>query len=186
MNQHTDRRTPQRTDQRTNQRRNRRGLPVAAAALMAGLAIFATACSGGDTGTGSGGGSDANGKGKEADAAYKHRQCLRDHGVQVEEPKPGQDPRSMVVGGGAKTDPEKMKKAFKECGDSGPGSGSGGPSQADKDTMLKFAQCMRKNGFHMPDPKFGSDGMQPAQRIPKGQEKTFEKANKVCGGQNAG
>ncbi|WP_407551568.1 hypothetical protein QOM21_18730 [Streptomyces sp. Pv4-95] len=159
---------------------------VAAASLAAGLAIFATACSGGGAQESTGGGSDANGKGKEADAAYRHRQCLRDHGVKVEEPKPGQDPRSMVVGG-SKTDPEKMKKAFKECKDSGPGAGQDGPSQADKDKALEFARCMRENGFNMPDPKFGGDEMQKAMPIPKGAEKEkFEKANAACGGRNAG
>ncbi|MGW2632822.1 hypothetical protein ACWC2K_26310 [Streptomyces chattanoogensis] len=167
-----------------NMRQRRRTTPLVAVALTAGLAIFGTACSGGDGGESKG--TDAGGKGKEADAAYKHRQCLRDHGIQVQEPKPGQDPRSMVVGGGGKTDPEKMKKAFKACQEGGPNAGQNGPSQADKDKMLKFARCMREHGVNMPDPKFSGDGMQQAQRIPKGQEKTFEKANQACGGQNAG
>ncbi|MFE1769763.1 hypothetical protein [Streptomyces sp. NPDC059008] len=157
---------------------------LAAAALMAGLALFATACSGDDGGGAKDkGGSDASGRGKEADAAYKHRQCLREHGVQVQEPKPGQDPRSLVVGGG-KSDPEKMKKAFKACQEGGPQAGANGPSQADKDKMLRFARCMRQHGFNMPDPKFGGDGMQQAQRIPPDQQKKFEKANAACGGKN--
>lgn len=164
-----------------------RRAPIAAASLMAGLAILATACSGGgDTGSGKGGGSDANGKGKEADTAYKHRQCLREHGVQVQEPKAGEDPRSMVVGSDSKTDPETMKKAFKACRASGPNAGKNGPSQADKDKALKYARCMRENGFNMPDPKF-DDGMQKAMPIPQGAEKKkFDKANKACGGQNVG
>ncbi|TJZ50092.1 hypothetical protein FCH28_22485 [Streptomyces piniterrae] len=165
----------------------KRTMSLAAASLVAGLAVFATACSGGvEPAGGKGGGSDANGKGKEADAAFKHRECLRDHGVQVQEPKPGEDPRSMVVGGDAKTDPETMKKAFKACQDSGPNAGKNGPSQADKDKALKYARCMRENGFNMPDPKF-DDGMQKAMPIPQGAaKKKFDKANKTCGGQNAG
>ncbi|MFJ9416899.1 hypothetical protein ACIRPT_22285 [Streptomyces sp. NPDC101227] len=170
--------------QRGTQGGARRTTPIVAASLMAGLALFATACSGGDEGGSKGGGSDAGGKGKEADAAYKHRQCLRDHGIKVDEPKPGQDPRAISIGGNA--DPGKMKKAFKACQEGGPGAGANGPGQADKDKMLKFARCMREHGFNMPDPKFDGSGMQQAQRIPKGQEKTFEKANQACGGRNAG
>ncbi|MFD7107007.1 hypothetical protein [Streptomyces celluloflavus] len=168
---------------------------LAAASLAAGLAIFATACSGGDGGTkdtangsGAGGGSDASGKGKEADAAYKHRQCLRDHGVKVEEPKPGQDPRGMVIGAGGNVDQEKMKKALEACKSTSPNAGKSELTQADKDEALKYARCMRKNGFNMPDPKFEGGGMMgKAMTMPQGEEKKkFEKANKACGGQNAG
>jgi hypothetical protein len=161
---------------------------LAAASLAAGLAIFATACSGGDGGTkdAAAGGSDAGGKGKEADLAYKHRQCLRDHGVKVEEPKPGQDPRGMAIGGNV--DQAKMKKAIEACKSTSPNAGKDGPTQADKDKALKFARCMRENGFNMPDPKFEGDGMMSkAMPVPQGEEKKkFDKANKTCGGQNAG
>ncbi|MEU8787722.1 hypothetical protein [Streptomyces sp. NPDC048637] len=152
---------------------------------MAGLALFATACTGGDSGSGGkgpGGGSDVSGKGKAADAAYKQRKCLRDHGLEVQEPKTGEDANSMRIVGNA--DSEKMEKAFKECQRGGPNAGQKGPSQADKDKILKIARCVREHGFNMPDPKFDGSAIQNAPKIPPGQQKQFGKAFKEC--QNAG
>lgn len=148
-----------------------------AVTALSALALVATGCSGGkgpDTGSDSAG--DA---GKKADQALEHRKCLREQGLDVPEPKPGQDDRALSISGDGMTK-EKMEKALKACaGKGGPGSGKG-PTQAEKDKMLKYAQCMRKNGFNMPDPKFDG-GMTSAQRIPEGTEKEkFDKANKAC------
>ncbi|MFF9788777.1 hypothetical protein YWIDRAFT_08262 [Streptomyces sp. SceaMP-e96] len=157
-----------------------RKAPVAAASLMAGLALFATACTGGAGEVkDAGGGSDTSGKGKQADAMYKMRKCLRDHGVQVEEPKAGQGSGDINISG--KPDEAKMNKAFKACQGSGPGAGKGGPSQADKDKMLKWAKCLREHGVNVADPT--SDG---AIQLPQGDKQKFDKANKACGGPNAG
>ncbi|WP_434591110.1 hypothetical protein [Streptomyces sp. A5-4] len=150
---------------------------------FAALALFASAC-------GSDGGSDkagdtskdtGNNAGKASDDAAKHRKCLRDNGMDVPDPKPGEDERGMTISGDGMSK-EKMEKAMKACaGKGGPGSAGGGMTQADKDKMLKLAQCMRKNGFNMPDPDFGKGGMAQAQKIPQGAEmKKFEKANKAC------
>ncbi|PKV83819.1 hypothetical protein [Streptomyces sp. TLI_146] len=150
---------------------------IMAATALSALALVATGCSGGK---GSDGGNDsASDAGKKADQALEHRKCLREQGLNVPEPKPGQDDRALSISGDGMTK-EKMEKALKACAGKG-GSGSGkGPTQADKDKMLKYAQCMRKNGFNMPDPKFDG-GMMSAQRIPEGAEKVkFDKANKAC------
>ncbi|MEN8649276.1 hypothetical protein ABCR94_01145 [Streptomyces sp. 21So2-11] len=157
---------------------------AALASGFAALALFASAC-------GSDGGSDKDGDtskdtgnnaGQASDDAAKHRKCLRDNGMDVPDPKPGEDGRGMTISGDGMSK-EKMEKAMKACaGKGGPGSAGAGITQADKDKMLKHAQCMRKNGFNMPDPKFGGDGGSvSAQRMPKGPEmKKFEKANKAC------
>ncbi|MEU3738404.1 hypothetical protein AB0E78_15170 [Streptomyces sp. NPDC032198] len=150
---------------------------AAIASGFAALALFAGACSpgGGDS---SGQDKADGGKGKQADAAFKERECLRKHGVKVAEPKSGEDTRGITIGGDMSK--EKMEAAMKACtGKSGMGSG-GSVSQADKDKMLKYARCMRENGFNMPDPKFEGGGM-AAQKIPKGAEaKKMEKAAKAC------
>ncbi|MEK8142898.1 hypothetical protein NKH18_14170 [Streptomyces sp. M10(2022)] len=74
-----------------------------------------------------------------------------------------------------------MEKALKACaGKGGGGAGGGKITQADKDMMLKHAQCMRKNGYNMPDPKFDGS-MAQALPIPQGAEKKkFESASKAC------
>ncbi|MFJ5117488.1 hypothetical protein [Kitasatospora sp. NPDC088548] len=165
---------------RNHMRNHRYG---AAAVLLAGMALFTAACGGGVAGSGGGGGSDSSGKGAAADQAYEHRKCLREHGAQVKEPEPGQDPRGLVLEGGQ----DKMAEALKACGGVG-GSGGAKMSQADKDKVLEFAQCMRSNGVDMPDPKFDGDSAISGQamKIPEGAEKDrFDKANKACSGQHA-
>ncbi|MET7359306.1 hypothetical protein ABZS76_12730 [Streptomyces sp. NPDC005562] len=176
-----------RTARTTRTVRTTRTRSVAAASAFAALALFAGACSndsGSDSGSGSGsdkGSSDSadGGKGADADKAFKERECLRKHGLKVAEPKSGEDVRGITIGGDMSK--EKMQKAMKDCGMGG-GSKGGGISQADKDKMLKYAQCMRKNGFNMPDPKFDGGAMQ-AQPMPKGAEaKKMEKAADACKG----
>ncbi|GHC60467.1 hypothetical protein [Streptomyces flavofungini] len=154
-----------------------RSRSAALATAAAALALLATACGGGDDGDGK---KDTGGKENAADKAFKERECLRKHGLKVPEPKSGQDGNGITIGGDLSK--EKMQKALKECTGKGPGSAGGGVSQADKDKMVKYAQCMRKNGFNMPDPEF-KDGMARAMPAPKGAEmKKMEKAAKACKG----
>ncbi|KOV42014.1 hypothetical protein [Streptomyces sp. H021] len=160
----------------------KRSLIMSTAAVVTGLTLFATACAndpseGEDTSaSGGGNGSAAGGAGADADRAVKMRQCLREHGIDVPDPEPGQDPRGMTLGGGA--DPQKMQEAMKSCGMQGPGSGKE-PSQEEKDKELKWIQCMRDNGVALKDPEY-SGGARSAVEIPKGQEKAFEEAQKKC------
>jgi len=66
-------------------------------------------------------------------------------------------------------------------GDSG---GGGGSSRAElRDAALEYAQCMRKHGIDMPDPKFSDGGMSMSiggpgtKRIPKA---TMDAAQQAC------
>ncbi|MFD9103175.1 hypothetical protein ACIRSJ_31845 [Streptomyces virginiae] len=161
----------------------KRSLIMSTAAVVTGLTLFATACANdssegpeGNSASGGGNGSAAGGAGADADRAVKMRQCLREHGVDVPDPEPGQDPRGMTLGGGA--DPQKMQEAMKACGMQGPGSGKE-PSQEEKDKELKWIQCMRDNGVALKDPEYNG-GARSAVEIPKGQEKAFEEAQKKC------
>ncbi|MGW0536041.1 hypothetical protein [Streptomyces sp. NPDC003032] len=170
---------------RTRSTRSRTRSAVIASGFAA-LALFAGACSsdpdpdpGSGSGSGTGNSEGGAGKGAAADKAFKERECLRKQGLKVPEPKAGQDSRGISIGGDMSA--EKMQAAMEKCGMGG-GSKGGGVSQADKDKMLKYAQCMRKNGFNMADPKFQGGGMQ-AQPMPKGAEaRKMEKAAKACKG----
>ncbi|MFJ8645964.1 hypothetical protein ACIRNI_07550 [Streptomyces sp. NPDC093546] len=149
---------------------------------LAALAVLAAACSG--TGAEAPKSDDVSGEGKKADQALEYRKCLRDQGLDVPEPKPGQDPRSIAIGGDLSQ--EQMEKAFKACrGKGGGGTGSSGElTQADKDKALAFARCMRENGVNTPDPKFDGAAQQAMPMPTAGPEKeTFDKAMKVCGGE---
>ncbi|MFF6897267.1 hypothetical protein [Streptomyces hydrogenans] len=153
---------------------------AAAPSLAAALALFATACSG--SGAGGKDEGSASDEGKKADQAFEHRKCLREQGLDVPEPKPGEQGVGLTIGGDGMSK-EKMEKAFKACADKAGGAGFGKePTQADKDKALAYAKCMRENGFNMPDPKFDG-GAQQAMPVPQGAEKQkFEKAMKACEG----
>lgn len=146
-----------------------------AAPGLAALVLLTSACSG-KTAEPAAGGAKSTGS-TASDTAYKFRSCLRDHGLDVQEPKPGQDPRGMTIGSkGSQADMQKAMDACRQFS-SNP---SGKISQADKDKALKFAQCMRTNGYNMPDPVFDG-GMAQALPMPQGAEKDkFDKADKIC------
>ncbi|MGW6564429.1 hypothetical protein [Streptomyces sp. NPDC054975] len=167
------------TSTTTRRTRSREAVQLAAAASLAALCLLTiTACSSG--GEDKGAGQSVSEEGKKADQALEHRKCLREQGLDVPEPKPGEEGVGLTIGGDGMSK-EKMEKAFKACqGKGGAGMGKE-PTQAEKDKMIKYAQCMRKNGFDMPDPTFGGGGMTAARPIPQGEEaKKFEKANKAC------
>ncbi|MBT2440882.1 hypothetical protein J7E93_12320 [Streptomyces sp. ISL-36] len=162
-------------------RRDRKTLKLVAAASFAAFSLLTTAaCTGG--GGGDKGSESVSEEGKKADQALKHRKCLREHGLDVPEPKPGEEGVGLTIGGDG-VSKEKMEKAFKACRDKGGGSMGKELTQADKDKMIKYARCMRTNGFDMPDPTFGDGGgsVSAARPMPQGAERQkFEKANKAC------
>ncbi len=156
-----------------------RGRSLAAAcALAAALALTATACSGDGGGTKDGGSASDSKKTKE-DQALEHRTCLREQGLDIPEPKPGENGMGVTIDGGS-MGKEKMEKAFKACEDKAVGGGPKELTQAEKDKMVAYARCMRQNGFDMPDPKFDGGAMQAAPALKQKDMKKFEKANKAC------
>jgi hypothetical protein len=168
---------------------SRHRLRVATAACgLAAVALLGAACNGSGDGkkdSGSSGTSNtASGGGNSLDQGLKLAKCMREHGVNMPDPKPGQDSHSIAIGGDGSS-PEKIQKAMDACRKV-PGTGlssSGALTQAQKDKMIKFAQCMRKNGVDMPDPKFGGGGaMAPARPLPEAgpQKEKFDQANKAC------
>jgi hypothetical protein len=104
-------------------------------------------------------------------AGLKFAKCMREHGVEMEDPKGGRI--------GIKSGPGQegtMKKAQEACQKYLPKI-----SEADRKAMaedgLKFAQCMRKNGVEkFPDPKEGM--MRMNGEIAK--DPDFEKAQEEC------
>ncbi|MEU2094826.1 hypothetical protein ABZ771_06775 [Streptomyces globisporus] len=162
---------------RTASRARGRSL-AAACALAAALALTATACSGDGGGT-KGGGSASDSKKTKEDQALEHRKCLREQGLDIPEPKPGENGMGVTIDGGS-MGKEKMEKAFKACEGKAVGGGPKEMTQAEKDKAVAYARCMRQNGFDMPDPKFDGGAMQAAPALKSKDMKKFEKANKAC------
>jgi hypothetical protein len=117
--------------------------------LVLCLAALA-ACGGGASGSGGG----ARGGAAREEASFEFAECMRAHGVEVEDPKPGQ---GVDVGG---KDP-KTRKALAACNGKLGSSGqelSAGEDEELKEGALAFAQCMREEGIDMGDPTFLGPG----------------------------
>ncbi|PNE39969.1 hypothetical protein [Streptomyces noursei] len=150
-----------------------------AAALVTGVTLLAVSCTGGGAGSGKDNGvqhSDVSGKGAKVDDAYAYRQCLREHGAKVDEPKDGQ---AMGIQG----DDKSIKKAMDACKDL-PGAGKEMTQEEQEkalDQAVKFAKCMREHGVDMPDPEMrdGKLSMR-AGGGPDVPKEKMEKAQKAC------
>ena len=87
------------------------------------------------------------------DRAVKYVQCMRQHGIQMEDPKPGDGGIRMRGGPGGEA---KLKAAETACKAFAPiREGTGKMSAAELDRMTKLAQCLRRNGVDVKDPKPG-------------------------------
>ncbi|MFC6882229.1 MULTISPECIES: hypothetical protein [Actinomadura] len=166
-----------------HQRRPR--VPAAALGLAA-LAFLTAGCGGSGGGenesNGSATGASAGG-GPSADQQLKLAKCMREHGVDMPDPKAGEDAGGITLGGGGMS-AKKIEEAVKACR-----TVAGIPepkpvSQAEKDKQLRFARCMREHGVNMPDPKFDG-GATAALPLPStaAKKQEFDKANKACGSQ---
>jgi hypothetical protein len=147
-----------------------------------------------------GGGSEAGAEDPAAareEAGLEFAECMREHGVEVEDPQPGQG--GVVIGkvekkAGAGSSSRSLSdpatdKAMEACGeimeDAAPEL-SPEEEEEHKEQALAFAQCMRENGVDMPDPQFGSDGKMtmriggPGTHGPDPESPVFEQAQEAC------
>ncbi|MFG3280678.1 hypothetical protein [Streptomyces sp. NPDC048111] len=176
--------------------RNHR-LTLILASGMAGLALFASGCSGSSGGgsdsgsgssdpdsgggSGSGSGSGSGGDSAAADKAQALRGCLRKQGMDVPDLKPGENPNSQVLSPPQGASADKWNQALNACGSGVQGGGgSGAPDPARQDQQVKIAQCLRGKGFDMPDPKVEGNHSSGF-KIPEGADRdAFMKALNEC------
>jgi hypothetical protein len=129
-----------------------------AIALALALCVVGLVACGGGGGSGSGAGGGAGAGGGESASVEEGRlefaECMRAHGVEMEDPKPGQN---IDLGG---TDDPTTKKALAAC-DGKLGGGqelTSGEDEELKEGALAFSQCMRDEGIDMGDPVFLGPG----------------------------
>ncbi|MEV6305910.1 hypothetical protein AB0M02_41310 [Actinoplanes sp. NPDC051861] len=109
----------------------------------------------------------------------KFAECMRENGVDVPDPKPGEGMRLKF--GPESGGQEKVQAAMEACREWAPTGVNGGgpgadPQQAEK--MRAYAQCMRDNGVEsFPDPE---DGMMRIDAT-TGEDPDFEAAEQKCG-----
>jgi hypothetical protein len=165
--------------------RGRHSWWIIAACAVALLVLLLAACGGGgsddgvasaseessgsdDTSGSDDSGDDSSGDGSASDSEDELLDwvaCMRDEGVDVPDPQVDADGNltlgaGLGGGGGGDVDPQALQDATEVCGEI-PQSAFGGeqPDQTEiEDTLLEFAQCMRENGYDMPDPDFSGEG----------------------------
>ncbi|WP_052423936.1 hypothetical protein [Nonomuraea candida] len=108
----------------------------------------------------------------------KFAQCMREHGVPMEDPDPDGGGGLDLIGEGV--DKRKVNEAVEACRAHAPFLDRKALKPEDVDRMREFAACMRKNGVDMPDPNpdgtFGSGAARNFRR----DDPQFKKAFEAC------
>ncbi|WP_053207431.1 hypothetical protein [Jiangella muralis] len=163
-------------------RRGSRLLPVVALLLTVAL----TACGSDDgdddvSAAGTGGGdstSDGGGGSGEADpeqAELDFYECMRENGVDLPDPDPGQPGVQLQLPPG---DPD-AEAAMEKCRTLLPNGGDlQGADSDDLESLRAFTECMRTNGIDMPDPAADGKLSMPAGVDPQSAE--FQAAMTTC------
>jgi hypothetical protein len=146
--------------------------------LIAGAGL--TACGSGSGGaSGSPGAHPGGGTDAESAKGVKYAECMRKNGV-PEFPDPVNGRVQLKARKGSGLDPEspQFKAAEQACKALAPNGGASG-GRTDP-AMLKFAQCMRKNGVpNFPDPDGGKLIIRPDQGVDPNSPQ-FQAAQKAC------
>jgi hypothetical protein len=164
-------------------------LPDRATVRRRAVVALLTAGAVGAAASGCGGGagaSEASARADKEQAGLDFARCMREHGVNVPDPKPvggGGMRFSMRVDAGNEA---KARRAQAACDHFLRGA-MNSPSKADQQKMLeaalKWASCMRQNGVDVPDPKpVGSGGPMKVGPGPKLNPKdpAFRRADAKC------
>lgn len=121
-----------------------------------------------------GGGADVPDRVSDArDSAVKFAQCMREHGVDMPDPKvDANGGMAVTLKGGPKSGNTEadLEQAQKACGKFMEDAGAGKPLDAAaqaklQDAMLAHARCMREHGIDMPDPEFSTSGGRVTSKI---------------------
>ncbi|GGV54097.1 hypothetical protein GCM10010277_52590 [Streptomyces longisporoflavus] len=154
----------------------------ALAALPLALALALTGCGSDDNGKGVASAGDDKKNAADAkeslspqEMGVKFTQCLRENGLDVDDPEPG---KPVALRFGPETDQTTVKKAMEACRKYNPqanGGGAGNPKM--EEAGREFAECMRKNGVNMEDPEPGGGIMLKGELT---KDPDFPKAKKKC------
>ncbi|MFD1539217.1 hypothetical protein [Nonomuraea guangzhouensis] len=154
------------------------------AAIPLALALALTGC-GANEGSGANVASVSSGKPAAAPSAsagedraakgLKFAQCMREHGVPMDDPEPGKGVMLKLDNSVPRETAEKAQEACKEYAPNMDGGAKADPKMAEQ--MRKYSQCMRDNGVEaFPDPDGGMLRMDSA----AGEDPDFKTAQEKC------
>jgi hypothetical protein len=154
------------------------------AAVLTGGALAVGAC-GEESGAGNGAG--ASDRGDELrEAGLKYAQCMREHGIDMADPQPGQ--RGLRLAPPEGVSPKKMDAADEACRKFleavKPPELSEEQKKEFQEAALAHSRCMREQGIDFPDPTFDENGGAQV-RIGRGsgidpESPKFKAAQKAC------
>ncbi|MBA9003974.1 hypothetical protein [Thermomonospora cellulosilytica] len=155
------------------------GVPLALVLALGGCGSDGdgggVATAGGDKNAGGGGGGGEQLSPDERN--LKFVQCLREHGLKVDDPEPGKGVM-LKFGPNSGVDRATVEKAMQACRRYAPQQmQSANPQQ--QENARKYAACMRENGVEaFPDPEPGQMGIRITPEV--GEDPDFEKAQQAC------
>ncbi|WP_214324921.1 hypothetical protein [Nonomuraea sediminis] len=148
------------------------------AALPLLLALALTGCS---TAEGASPTGPASGKPSLSrdEMGVKFAQCMREHGIKMDDPQPGKGIQLKMDGSVPK---ETVDKAMEACRQYSPmNDQSPADSAKAEERNRKFAECMRQNGVEaFPDPQPGQKGVMISGDV--GNDPDFKSAQEKCQG----
>jgi hypothetical protein len=127
------------------------------AAVLTTSALGLAACGGDDP---AGASPSASREKQMRDAQLNFARCMREHGIDMPDPKPGENGIRLSVPVG--TSPDKVDAADKACQKYmekvKPPEMSEAQQKEFRDAALAHSRCMREHGVDIPDPTFGPNG----------------------------
>lgn len=157
------------------------------AAPLLVLALALAACGGSDDDSGdvpsAGGSTTTVGEVTEADTSggLAFTECMRDEGIEMEDPDPATGVPQFSGGAEATQTPE-FDDAMEGCEDLLPEGGIRGETDQDNLEQLQaFAECMRENGMpDFPDPQPGENGVFGSDTTIDRTSPAFQAASEAC------
>jgi hypothetical protein len=157
------------------------------------LVLVATGCggSGGDgDGVASLGGNDGattttTGGADREQALLAFARCMRDNGVPIEDPQVDSEGNLQLQGQGGlgNVDRATLEKAREACQEHLEGVTQGFTPEDQtrvQDSLVKYASCMRQNGYDMPDPDFSQGAGRGFFGSLDQDDPAYKKAHEAC------
>ncbi|GAA3252664.1 hypothetical protein [Nonomuraea helvata] len=110
----------------------------------------------------------------------KFAQCMRDHGIPMDDPDPAKKGGGLTAIG-ENADKKKVKDAARACKAYAPFMDRKNTKPEDVEQLREFAKCMRDNGVDMPDPNPDGTLASGTVRNFKRDDPKFQKAFEICG-----
>jgi hypothetical protein len=119
------------------------------------------------------GGSEASGEDAQAkaeDAALDYAKCMREHGVDVPDPKPGAGGFGIQIQSSNPRENENFQDAQDACGDilqkAIPEGDRPDPAEM-RDKLHEMTECLRDKGYDVPEPQVFGPGDRPPDNPPE-------------------